>query len=341
MPRIVRVIETYPVVLRKIDGRSFASIICSRLNLSTSSASRRNIWDAVAIIPPRRRCFLCSGTISPSDCSLRARYFLLTPRGKAVASYEISRARLSSLAGRSIYSRVRWREARGEMQELSRARFIQALTARPSNASRFVHYTTVYVRCVCVCVYVCATGDYVAKLLFQRRLATRSDSVTEGNEIRNDETLTRLEQRVVRHPHARTYPRFYSRGVVSALVTPHRGENNGAPIATRPLVAFTLCAHTSRDRTRSVPEMGGDIKICWRNEGSCAKSANLKTSRRHRCSLQRAYAQISHISKARTLFFVYTNVARESSCTWPVSMSLRSGAMKNANYQALTYQSRL
>lgn len=162
--------------------------------------------------------------------ALRARYFLLTPRGKAVrvASYEISRARLSSLAGRSIYSRIRWREVRGEMQELSRARFIQAFTARPSNTSRFVHRTTVYVQ-LCTCV---RARDYVATLLFQRRLATRSDSVTEGNEIRSDERLTRwttcrtaYTQIRITYTHAYTHtnPRFYSCGVVSACYpTPRR-----------------------------------------------------------------------------------------------------------------------
>lgn len=74
--------------------------------------------------------------------------------------------------------------------------------------------------CVRVCVCVCASGDYVATLLFQRRLATRNDSVTEGNEIRSDETLTRRTTCRTVHTHARA--RAHTSTYISTFLFPWR-----------------------------------------------------------------------------------------------------------------------
>lgn len=136
----------------------------------------------------------------------RARYFLLTPRGKAarVASYEISRARLSS---RSVYSHVWWREVRGEMQELSRARFIRALTARPSKC---IAICTPY-DCIRAIVRVCTlSGDYVGYAAFpasscnDERLRRGGDG--ERNPLRRDTYAPRTACRTAHtHTRARTH----------------------------------------------------------------------------------------------------------------------------------------
>lgn len=61
-------------------------------------------------------------------------------------------------------------------------------TSARRTAEQCIAICTLY-DCTCDCIYVCMRR--VITLLFQRRLATRSDSVMEGeNEIRFDETLT-------------------------------------------------------------------------------------------------------------------------------------------------------
>lgn len=194
----------YVRVIKTFDGKSMLACSCAAVSVPTSlNLHRGEIYEKLPATPPKRRRFLRGGTISPSGCSLRARYFLLTSRGRQGCPrcelHEISRVRLSSLAGRSVYSRVRRREVRGE-GTLSRPVY----TSARRTAEQCIAICALY-GCIRAIVCMCASlGDYVATLLFQRRPATEGDSVTEGTE---NEIHLRVGQRVIRptHAHARVH----------------------------------------------------------------------------------------------------------------------------------------
>lgn len=107
--------------------------------------------------------------------------------------------------GRSVglFARSVERGTRRDAGTLSRPVY----TSARRTAEQCIAICTLYdYTCDCICVY--ASGDYVATLLFQRRLATRSDSVMEGeNEIRFDETLTRTTCHTA---HTRTRTRIHA-----------------------------------------------------------------------------------------------------------------------------------
>jgi len=133
-----------------------------------------------------------------------------------------------------LFARSVGRGTRRDVRTLSRLVYTSARRTAEQCIAICTPYDCTLCNCayVCIYIYIYASSDYVATLLFQRCPATRSDSVTVGteNEIRSNETLTRWTACHTAHTRIHTYshvymniyPRFYSRGVVLALVTPPR-----------------------------------------------------------------------------------------------------------------------
>jgi len=171
---------------------------------------------------------------------------------------EISRARLSSLSGRFIRTFGGERYAERCKNSLAPRLYKRSPHGRAMHRDLYTVRLYTVQLCVCVYIYIYICVEWLRGYAAFPTLSRNEERLRHGrdgerNPLQRD---TYALDSVSYGPHAHTYvfTRVYE--YISTFLFPWRRigaryptENNGAPIATRPLVAFTLCAHTSRYRT--------------------------------------------------------------------------------------------